>query len=206
MIYAVNKRTKTHRIAKDARDSNMLHEVIIQADADGWVEWNGGECPLPGGHPVECLLRGHDNSYTINTKWASTQRWNPKSYYSDVIAYRPILNTEETEMKQDNADSHLVAGQEYEYSFAMFKNPVDADIRDAVKFIGMDGAQAVVRTSRGTLMHTSAGCLRAVRSDRDRWIESAMGAASCPDRAPLVRNYFESIYDAGLAKLPEQTK
>lgn len=223
MIYAVNKRTKTHRIVKDARDRNMLHEVIVKANDDGWIEWNGGECPLPSGHPVECLLRGHDNSYTINTKWASTQRWNPKSYYSDVIAYRPTLNTEETEMKQQWSGEGLppvgtvceLSGDCGFYSLQL-DQITELEEGEHVVVIGHavrrdNGCTCITIQSMNDLSigfstGNSEWMVRPIKTDRDRWIEAAMGAASCPDRAPLVRNYFESIYDAGLAKLPEQEK
>lgn len=53
-------------------------------DADGWIEWNGGKCPVPGDTVVQVKLR--DN--LKGTNHACRYRWTRICNYDDIIAYR----------------------------------------------------------------------------------------------------------------------
>ena len=55
MYYAVNKWTKEHRVHAPG-EPYSLDECIVYADADGWIERNGGECPLPDGAKHEVMF------------------------------------------------------------------------------------------------------------------------------------------------------
>jgi hypothetical protein len=97
MIYAINKRTKEHRvIGKRPPLGHYPDEgwVWVEADADGWIEWHGGECPLPDGAPYEtkhesgAMFEG-GNPETFMSHW--------RGYNDAVIAYRPILDSEPAE-------------------------------------------------------------------------------------------------------------
>ena len=64
MIYAVNKRTKEHRVLPLMHIDGIGYyagecpdDYIVKADADGWIEWLGGECPLPDNHPYEAKCK-----------------------------------------------------------------------------------------------------------------------------------------------------
>ncbi|MFC7091932.1 hypothetical protein ACFQH5_20530, partial [Halomonas salifodinae] len=60
VMYAIHGRTKEHRPYRDAafRPEGYEHVwEIVQADADGWIPWEGGECPLPSGQWVEVRYR-----------------------------------------------------------------------------------------------------------------------------------------------------
>lgn len=67
-------------------------EVITDSDerGDGWIEWGGGDCPVPGATPVKVQFR----KGTINSKeCAGDWGWliddeEPRDY--DIIAYRII--------------------------------------------------------------------------------------------------------------------
>ncbi len=65
-------------------------------DADGWVEWHGGECPVPGLTDVEVRYRSGIHSYIA----ADEQDWvhDPSWPSVDIIAYRivPATPTEES--------------------------------------------------------------------------------------------------------------
>src|SRR5690554_4658177 len=87
MIYAINKRTKEHRVIPlDDRIGSWMPEwETVGADADGWIEWNGGECPLPDGVPHEVQIRDSR---------PQTWRWDNGDSDGDIIAYRPILDAD----------------------------------------------------------------------------------------------------------------
>lgn len=99
MIYAVNKITGEHRklvTASDheAIDSNMEWR-IIEADPDGWIEWQGGpgkESPMPRG--TVCDIR-HRSGEEFGDCLAGAEDWDDcGGDPTDIIAYRPILDTE----------------------------------------------------------------------------------------------------------------
>jgi len=91
MIYAVNKRTKEHRRYSKATflPSQYEHEweVIIEADADGWIPHTGNECPLPLDQPCECKTKSGDSMKFSAA--GSVIGWKKAVAY-----YRPILDAD----------------------------------------------------------------------------------------------------------------
>lgn len=65
-------------------------------DADGWIEWNGGECPVEKGTLVDVRYRNSekfpDKFGTIALEaggyGATDRHWNRDGYPNDIIAYR----------------------------------------------------------------------------------------------------------------------
>lgn len=53
-------------------------------DADGWIVWSGGECPVDGAAFVDYKMRSGE----VSTADAHLLRWNHKGYGGDIIAYR----------------------------------------------------------------------------------------------------------------------
>ena len=96
MIYAVNKRTKEHRIVSTKSGAEEMircylntGETVIQADADGWIEWRGSDdanapLPLKCAHQVK-LIGGSvfDRTCPTATNWSRD---------TSVIYYRPIVD------------------------------------------------------------------------------------------------------------------
>ena len=57
---------------------------------EGWIEWKGGECPVPRGTHVEIWLRGEDRPQGLE-RVASVIRWkHGLKDDSDIIAYRVV--------------------------------------------------------------------------------------------------------------------
>lgn len=54
------------------------------ANADGWIEWDGGACPVDGDHLVQARLR---NGRLISTN-ADDLGWRHDGNWNDIIAYR----------------------------------------------------------------------------------------------------------------------
>src|SRR5690554_5277839 len=92
MIYAINKRTKEHRVVPlDDRIGSWMPEwETVGADADGWIPWEGGECPLPDDARIKVMTRnGVEHRLPIH---AGNQRWGHGGGQYDITAYRPILD------------------------------------------------------------------------------------------------------------------
>lgn len=75
-----------------------LAEDIVQPDADGWIEWHGGECPFPVGTMVDTRDRdGTKNiGYRLDDSFGVSGRmyWNHSVHgtgaHNDVVAYRVV--------------------------------------------------------------------------------------------------------------------
>lgn len=64
-------------------------EFINAAHPDnGWIEWNGGKCPVSGDTIVNVNLRR--NSYPNDNVRANTLRWNHIDNTGDIVAYRVV--------------------------------------------------------------------------------------------------------------------
>ena len=63
-----------------------------QADADGWIPWDGGECPVSPTMLVEVKLRSGQAWLNKKAEEGSFWEWyhGPKKSPDDIIAYRPI--------------------------------------------------------------------------------------------------------------------
>lgn len=76
----------------------LVEEVPnASADADGWIKWHGGECPVPEGTLVDVKHRDGDFGYKCEagtrTKHggggsALAHRWAHTGGIGDIIAYR----------------------------------------------------------------------------------------------------------------------
>ena len=57
-------------------------------DADGWIEWGGGECPVGGDVMVVCKVRAEKEFRNGEKIKASILRWRHTGGMADIIAYR----------------------------------------------------------------------------------------------------------------------
>jgi len=58
----------------------------IESAADGWIEWEGGECPVPGGTRVEARFRNGVKGVNDAFCWD----WGQASFDYDIVAYRIV--------------------------------------------------------------------------------------------------------------------
>lgn len=78
------------------RKPNNWHQTILSReeyfhlypspDADGWIEWKGGECPVGGDVMVCCKLRS--GKVSITAYHAGILSWRHNGNAVDIIAYR----------------------------------------------------------------------------------------------------------------------
>ena len=94
MIFAVHKRTKEHRVVKSnglicEKEWYAAHGwLLTRADADGWIPWHGGECPLPDGEIMEAICI--DGSIWGPAR-AGDFLWDCHWF---IRSYRPILDAD----------------------------------------------------------------------------------------------------------------
>lgn len=52
---------------------------------DGWIEWHGGECPVPAGTLIDLRFRDGDVlERVMSYEW----RWCHEGWDADIVAYR----------------------------------------------------------------------------------------------------------------------
>ena len=64
-----------------------------QADADGWIPWSGGECPMDRLTQVDVRYRNGDELMGAGLTWLAgsydwNHNWNHDESDYDIIAYR----------------------------------------------------------------------------------------------------------------------
>ena len=199
MIYAVNKRTKEHLVhgaPSLGRVAPCPEWYYVQADADGWIEWHGGECPLPDNHPyeVKCetnsgIQRAAFQRPQANRAWS--RYWLNNHY--NIIAYRPIFDNKPQAPEWDGEGLP----------------PVGAVCE--VKHIGVWHQTTIVGVDEGLPVFKTDWCqryayacgadfqFRPIRTDRERWIKAASEVARKGLKNGDMLGY---VYDAGLAKMP----
>ena len=64
---------------------NEIEPNETQPDADGWIKWGGGKCPVDAHTLVDCKRR---DGYVEGRKKASFFDWSDIDSHTDIIAYR----------------------------------------------------------------------------------------------------------------------
>lgn len=92
--------------------------AALAAKNDGWIEWGGGECPVPRGTLVDVRYRDgrqlnalSANDGTLNPRDASFVFWRNGGSEKDIIAYR-LHKTNEITEADDEADLNECIGQD----------------------------------------------------------------------------------------------
>jgi len=84
---------RNNSLATTSEDHLQAYRIALpileqQERGDGWIEWGGGECPVPEGVKAEIKFRDGDCA-ELDT-WLDILEWRQKGYGSDIIAYRII--------------------------------------------------------------------------------------------------------------------
>lgn len=70
------------------------YEAALAAKNDGWIEWGGGECPIPDDALVEVQFRNRTAFHVAKTSDANLLRWSQDGSDMDIIAYRMSMPSE----------------------------------------------------------------------------------------------------------------
>lgn len=57
-------------------------------DDDGWIEWGGGNCPVPGNVQVECKFDNNDPPETASAVAWRWEHWGGGA--RNIVAYRVV--------------------------------------------------------------------------------------------------------------------
>jgi len=69
-------------------DAKHTSAALFSNDADGWIEWNGGECPVAEGVMVWIRFRdGDECPVGDDDYWLD---WQHGGHDGDIIAYRVV--------------------------------------------------------------------------------------------------------------------
>ncbi len=95
MKYLVNRETK-ERLNYDSVSPhfNCVGWDVVEADDEGWIRWEGGECPMPDHEIVEVKMAGGGQGLANLLPMFTHRCWEKWNYESDIVAYRPILPAE----------------------------------------------------------------------------------------------------------------
>lgn len=88
------------------------YESALAAKNDGWIDWDGGECPVPEGALVDVRYRDSekfpDKMGTVAAIFggfgATKKHWTHHGWPNDIIAYRPHKPQEAEQAKADDED------------------------------------------------------------------------------------------------------
>ena len=87
----IEKRHAGNWVTQEARAAIARAEAALaepQPDADGWIPWAGGECPLADG--VWHRVRFRDGYEPAPIENPLDWRWTATGLRSDIIAYRVV--------------------------------------------------------------------------------------------------------------------
>ena len=203
MIYAVNRLTKEHREVEERYSGGMRLPCrnpnlgkgwdYIQADADGWIEWTGGECPLPYGVKYDVRCASGSEGRQRNPEG---DNWLHVHGDSNIIAYRPIIDQPASEEAQPWEPA---AGE-----------PARTSGGDCmVLAIDRKRNRAAIRWDDGELGVVKIEVIKQRTTPREQWLAAAEHAIESTTGEPAQSSHLEIIHDAlasGELPTPEQTK
>ena len=101
MKYLVNRETKEHYKQPGMMVPYGPVYDEVEADDEGWIKWDGGECPLPDGTSYESLCYRKNDVRCLNE--APRGCWEYIQALRDgcIKAYRPILPAENKPTLED---------------------------------------------------------------------------------------------------------
>jgi len=184
--YAVNLASKRHRLLKEG-EQPAPNETVVTADADGWIEWNGGECPLPYDQPLEYKMRGREG---VHQAWPSLCYWSNCGLKNDIIAYRPIIDQPASEEVKEWDGVGLPPVSEKVEIFTQRR-----EWEKGIVIMHHDNRALVYLDSAANWRYESGtpAKIRPLPSPRDQWVEQALGLVT-PIPGPQI--LAQAIYDA----------
>jgi hypothetical protein len=86
---------------------------MAETDADGWIPWEGGECPIEPETMVQVQYRNEPRSQAekFSPKKAATKKWkwstagNGVPSRTDIIAYRIVDGSASSKAREGRGES-----------------------------------------------------------------------------------------------------
>ena len=79
--FLVNKIKNHHQTVLSRAEYFHLYPA---PDADGWIEWNGGKCPVGEGDRIDVKFSDGDDFFDVSSDWG----WGVDAGSCNIIAYR----------------------------------------------------------------------------------------------------------------------
>jgi hypothetical protein len=96
-----------------AERANKVWEKELMDEAQGWIEWNGGECPVAEGTRVDYKLRGNPDTSVADASFpAENLQWNHENEPWDIVAYR-LVDAPGASTEPESALTHQPTGTHY---------------------------------------------------------------------------------------------
>ncbi|MEJ8688644.1 hypothetical protein WM027_17640 [Klebsiella pneumoniae] len=207
------------------------YEAALAAKNSDWIEWGGGECPVPRGTLVDVRYRDgrqlnalSANDGTLNPRDASFVFWRNDGSENDIIAYR-LHQPQKAEQAEadEEADMNECIGQDAapvwngeglppvgcECEF--MKHTLDAISnwrRGIIKYVSEYTVVIVEALSPGEFVAHPRTCdFRPIRSEADKKREDALdaiyGAIASAEREHNRSDEADKVYEAIAAgKIP----
>lgn len=185
-------------------------------DADGWIEWNGGECPVGKGVLVDVKYRDGIEKYNLPADITGARRdasqtfWDNDNYGSDIIAYR-LSKPEVAEAPAWNGEGLPPVGVEVEWRtpnhwIHEWSKGVINYISDFTVVFGIDVAED---PDKEVVMYRDQVTLRPIRSPEEIEREKAIDETvyffvnhyGNPKGSEGYINIASALYDAGYRKV-----
>lgn len=193
-------------------------ESETKADDDGWIDWGGGECPVPCGTAVDVKHRcgavsenqqawpkHHKESDVVVNPFSNAGQafWRHENSVVDIIAYR-LHQPQEVTQSDDEADLNECIGQD---AAPVWNGeglpPVGCECEfisndtywGPVVVIGMDGDKVVIKPSGETyygITPSEKQVFRPIRSEADKRRDEAVKAIMLTG---WCQTAAEEIYD-----------
>lgn len=70
-------------------EATVKESLTVETDADGWIKWDGGECPVAADVRVQLIERSETKeNFSDWIAPAGQYRWSHLNRSNDIIAYR----------------------------------------------------------------------------------------------------------------------
>lgn len=114
------------------RELTIAQILGTEPDADGWIEWHGGECPVEKGDVIDVRFRDEDEHCELEVYGhrLSSEHWEHEEDPGDIIAYR-IHQPEQEEAPMTieqlltKANKHAAKAQEHRDKAANHERKAD---------------------------------------------------------------------------------
>lgn len=106
------------------------YEAALAAKNDGWIEWGGGECPVPCGTAV-------DVKHRCGAVSENQQAW-PKHHKESDVVVNPFSNAGQAFWRHENSVADIIAYRLHQPKEAEHSEESEEDLNEC---IGQDAAQ-----------------------------------------------------------------
>ena len=119
-----------------------------------WIEWHGGECPVPAVTLVQCRLR-EDVGWNMESRPAREWDWYSDVEAADIVAYRVVGGAPQVGERDPNGTPPGAPGAKLDAG--KLKAGVLADFSLALKAVAEIGTFGANKYSRGGWQHVENG-------------------------------------------------